>query len=88
MVYENRIRFKKMLKSIEINPMKVLTNQHFTSDQWIQYNLENKYFEYEDGAFLGNTPADVTSFFFDILVESKFGEWIRTASWFVKEKTN
>ena len=28
---------------------------------------------------------DVTSYFFDTLAESKFGEWLKTASWFVKK---
>ena len=79
MVYENRSKnLLKMLTNLKERNT-VLTNNFFTNDQWIQYNPKG-YYEYEDGAFLGNTPEDVVEFFED-LEKSEFGNWLQTAKW-------
>lgn len=78
MVYENRTKLLKLLTNLKERNT-ILTNQYFIDNQWIQYNPKG-YYEYEDGAFLGNTPEDVVRFFED-LEKSEFGNWIQTAIW-------
>lgn len=78
MVYENRTKLLKLLTNLKERNT-ILTNQYFIDSQWIQYNPKG-YYEYEDGAFLGNTPEDVVGFFED-LEKSEFGNWIQTAIW-------
>ena len=78
MVYENRTKLLKLLTNLKERNT-ILTNQYFIDNQWIQYNPKG-YYEYEDGAFLGNTPEDVVKFFED-WEKSEFGNWIQTAIW-------
>ena len=73
------------LDVIQKDTSKVLTNQYFTKSQWIQYNSEEKYFEYEDHVFLGKSSLDVIKNF-ENLLKIGFGEWLNTAEWHIKNK--
>lgn len=76
---------KEQLDEIQKNTNNVLTNQYFASEQWIQYNIHNKHFEYEDGVFLGKTSSEVIKTL-EKISKTFFGKWIHTAVWRVKEK--
>ena len=53
MTNEERLKLVEMLVEIEDDPKKVLVHDSFDADQWLQYNPQKKWFEYEDHAYLG-----------------------------------
>ena len=81
--YKNKVI--KGLVEIRDNTNLVLTNQHFTDDQWIQFDSKKGRFEYKDNSFLGYTLLDVVDFY-EKLFKTQFGEWLATAQWYIKEK--
>lgn len=81
---KEREKLKEMLKTIQENPEMNITNQYLSDDQWIQYNSKKKRFEYEDGAWLGDTPDEVIMFFYEDLAMTKFGKWVKSAVWSFK----
>ena len=83
MVYnENQLR--KLLELIKKDPKKVVSCQHFFEGQWIQYNQEKGWYEYEDKSFLGIFPDHVIEFLNGL--GEDLGQWLRDANWFIKEK--
>lgn len=75
----------KYLGVIRRDTNKVLTNQHFTESQWLQYNSEKKQYEYEDHAPLGRSPLDVIKTFEHLLLVG-VGRWLKDAKWRIKDK--
>lgn len=81
----NQVLLLKFLEEIKEDTNKVLTNQWFTEGQWIHWNTDKKCFEYEDNTFLGYTSEEVI-FTYEKLSLSSCGNWLKTASWYMKSK--
>ena len=86
MIIPNDKYILKWLEEIREDCTKVLTNQFFSKDEWIQYNQKKHYFEYEDGVFLGYTPKGVILMYRQDYV-SGYLEWLKKACWYIKLKS-
>lgn len=69
MTNEERLKLVEMLVEIKDNPEKVLVHESFDADEWLQYNPQKKWFEYEDHAYLGKDYDDVIDFLQSVLPE-------------------
>ena len=81
MYYEEWSNFIEMLYKIMDNPENVLVHESFFSDQWLQFNLEKDYYEYEDHTYLGEAPIDVVEF-----LESIKEDLVIASKWHIEKK--
>lgn len=63
---DNEKDLAEKLQEMIWHPEKTITNPLFTKDQFMRYNPETYRFEYEDGAYLGDTIMDVIRLLHDI----------------------
>ncbi len=78
---EERSNFIEMLYKIMDNPENVLVHESFFSNQWIKFNSEKDYYEYEDHAYLGEAPIDVVEF-----LESIKEDLVIASKWHIEKK--
>lgn len=83
MIIPNESKIIELLEEVRKKPNTTLTNQHFSSAQWLQYNVEKECFEYEDGVVLGYSPSQVIELFNELILKG-YGDWLLTAEWKIK----
>ena len=81
MTNEERLKLVEMLVEIEDDPEKVLVHESFDTDQWLQYNPQKEWFEYEDHAYLGEDYNDVIDF-----LQSVLPELVIPSKWHIEHK--
>ena len=81
MTNEERLKLVEMLVEIEDDPKKVLVHESFDADQWLQYNPQKKWFEYEDHAYLGEDYNEVIYF-----LQSVLPVLVMPSKWHIEQK--
>ena len=81
MTNEERLKLVEMLVEIEDDPGKVLVHETFDADQWLQYNPQKDWFEYEDHAYLGEDYDDVIN-----LLQSVSPKLVMPSKWHIEPK--
>lgn len=81
MTNEERLKLVGMLVEIENDPEKVLVHELFDADQWLQYNPQKDWFEYEDHIYLGEGYDDVIN-----LLQSVSPKLVMPSKWHIEPK--